>query len=321
MSQEILIRPGSAAALSSTSTVDDAIGLWISGFQSERTREAYARELRSFAAFAGHVDVASAAALFLTLEDGPAHAAVDAWRAEKLARGLAPASVNRSMAALNSFVAAARRYGLTKLRLEAKGVKSRPYRDTRGPGIPAVQKMLGKARENKNERKAARDVAILRLASTLGLRRAEICELDMRHVDVDACTISIRGKGQTERTLLTLPPRVRADLTAWLTVRGDVDGSAPLFVGLAHNMPETRLTGTGLYLLIRDQLGKAVDVTARPHGLRHTAITAALDSFNGDFRKAQSFSRHASLETIRKYDDNRQDFAGSVAQVVDGLIG
>jgi integrase/recombinase XerC len=67
------------------------------------------------------------------------------------------------------------------------------------------------------------------------------------------------------------------------------------------------------------KLGGKAGITARPHGLRHTAITAELDSFGGDYRKARAFSRHASLETVRRYDDNRADHAGQVAAVVDGL--
>jgi integrase/recombinase XerC len=84
-------------------------------------------------------------------------------------------------------------------------------------------------------------------------------------------------------------------------------------------MEETRISGTGVYSLVRDQLGKRCGVTTRPHGLRHTAITAALDAFNGDVRKARSFSRHANLATVALYDDARHDHAGAVAQVLNGL--
>ena len=224
------------------------------------------------------------------------------------------------MAALNSLVAYARRVGLTKLRLEAKGVKSQAYRDTRGPGVPAVKKMIEQAREQKDPRKAARDEAIIRLASTLGLRRAEIAALDIGHVDVKGGTLSIMGKGKRERIKLTVPPHAKETLVAWLELRGVSDPSAPLFVSLTSNQDEGRMSGTGIYLLIRDQLGARAGVTAKPHGLRHTAITAALDHFNGDFRKARAFSRHANLSTVALYDDNRADHAGAVAQVLDGLM-
>ncbi len=127
--------------------VRSALDLWLSGFSSENTRRAYAREIAAFAAFAGHEDAATAVAHFLALEDGQAHASADAWRTAKIERGLSPASVNRSMSAINSLVAYARRVGITKLRLESKGVKSKAYRNTRGPGLRGVQSILAVAQD------------------------------------------------------------------------------------------------------------------------------------------------------------------------------
>ena len=280
------------AALNSTpiaiapAKVRDALDLWLSTFPSENTRRAYAREITAFVTFAGYDDPTSEVAAFLILEDGPAHAVADRWKAEKLSRGLSPASINRSMAALNSLVAYARRVGLTKLRLEAQGVRSQAYRDARGPGVPAVQKMIAQARGQDNPRKAARDEAILRLACTLGLRRAEIAALDIGHVDLKGRAISIMGKGKQERIKLTVPPHAKEALALWLELRGCDNPAAPLFVSLTSNQLEGRISGTGIYLLIRDQLGDRAGVSAKPHGLRHTAITVALDAFNGDVRKA-----------------------------------
>jgi integrase/recombinase XerC len=52
----------------------------------------------------------------------------------------------------------------------------------------------------------------------------------------------------------------------------------------------------------------------RPHGLRHAAITEALELTRGDVRAVQQFSRHRDLRTLMIYDDNRQDLAGEVAR-------
>jgi len=53
------------------------------------------------------------------------------------------------------------------------------------------------------------------------------------------------------------------------------------------------LSGSGIYHIIGAQLGARAGIRARPHGLRHTAITSALDAFNGDYRKTRAFSRLA----------------------------
>ena len=88
--------------------------------------------------------------------------------------------------------------------------------------------------------------------------------------------------------------------------------SRRLFVNTARFKPGRRLTGHGLYRVIRS-LGDLAGVRARPHGLRHASITAALDTSNGDVRAAQAHARHANPQTTMRYDDNRQDLAGEVA--------
>lgn len=53
-----------------------------------------------------------------------------------------------------------------------------------------------------------------------------------------------------------------------------------------------------------------------PHGLRHQGITRALDLAHGDVRKVRRFSRHAKMETLLKYDDNRRDEAGAISRML-----
>ncbi len=53
-------------------------------------------------------------------------------------------------------------------------------------------------------------------------------------------------------------------------------GPGPLFVNLDRGHVRRRLSGTGVYDLVREH-GEAVGIRARPHGLRHAAITEALD--------------------------------------------
>jgi len=62
--------------------------LRLSGFSSENARRAYLKEIEAFATFAGRYIVAAAIAHFLALDDGPAHAVADAWRAKKLSQEL-----------------------------------------------------------------------------------------------------------------------------------------------------------------------------------------------------------------------------------------
>ncbi len=182
-----------------------------------------------------------------------------------------------------------------------------------------MQQLLEAARDQE-PRKAARDVAIVRLAFGLGLRRGEIASLDVGHVDLASGTLSIMGKGRGEREPLTVPPEIRDALAAWFQWRNAETPDAPLFICLSTGQPNGRISGAGVYHLIRDQLGKRAGVKARPHGLRHAAVTAALDAFGGDYRKVRAFSRHSSLDVVRQYDDNRADHGGQVAAALSAIV-
>jgi integrase/recombinase XerC len=69
----------------------------------------------------------------------------------------------------------------------------------------------------------------------------------------------------------------------------------------------------GLYLVVR-QIGDRVNLRVRPHGLRHAAITRALDLTGGDIRRGQKFRRHRDVWLLLRYEDNRQDLGGAVAR-------
>ena len=79
-----------------------------------------------------------------------------------------------------------------------------------------------------------------------------------------------------------------------------------------------RLTGSAVYFIVR-RLGTKAGLTVRPHGLRHLAITSALDLTKGDVRAVQKISRHKDVRVLNTYDDNRQDLAGDVARLVAGV--
>ena len=314
-----IIAPGALTHPAQGITAETALALWLRGFRSLNTRAAYRREMQAFADFTAGGDVSAAINAFLDMEDGPAHALADAWRQHKIHDGKAASTVNRSLATLSSFVRAARRFGVTKLHLDLQYETSMPYRDTKGPGVLNVSKMIKAASAHKDQRKALRDVAILKLAFYLGMRRGEIASLNIEHVDLAGGTVSVLGKGRSERVPLTTPPQICEALSAWLGVRSEAATGDPLFIDLSSNSRGSRLTGTAIYYMVVG-LGKKLGIKARPHGLRHSAITAALDAFDGNFRKVKRFSRHRSSDTVEKYDDNRTDYGGQVSAALCVIV-
>lgn len=279
------------------------------GNKTPATVAGYGADLDDFRAFLGAPDLIAAADLLLAHGNGEANAIALDYLAHLQARDLAPTTINRRLAALRSLVKSARLIGMVPWDLEVARLQVTPLRDTRGPGVEGVRAMLSLS-IGRGDVKGRRDAAILALLYDLGLRRREVVDLDLAHVDLAGGRLSIHGKGRSEREWRTLPGPTRDDLQAWIGVRGDKAG--PLFWNLDRSHARGRLTGRGLYAVIRS-LGTAAGLRVHPHGLRHTAITDKLDA-GGDLRAVQRFSRHRDLRMLVIYDDNRSDIAGELAQ-------
>jgi len=163
-----------------------------------------------------------------------------------------------------------------------------------------------------------RDRALLRCLFDLGLRRAEVLNLDMEDLDREAGTVAVLGKGRTSKVKLTLPPETKKALDAWIGVRGAAP--VPLFCSMNQTHPRKgRLTAIGLYGMVRE-LGRKIGLKVWPHGLRHAAITEALDLTGGNVRAVQRFSRHRDVRVLERYDDNRRDLGGEVAKQVAASV-
>lgn len=288
--------------------------------RSPRTREAYESDLRDFAAHVGGGDL-SAVLDWLRLLTGPqANAIALSWRTAMVERGLAAATVNRRLSSLRCATALMRTVGLIAWTLEVESERASRVRDTRGPAEPGVKALLRAARSQRDPWKAARDVALLRLIHDLALRRSEAVSLDLEHLALasDPPTVSIQGKGETTRQALTLPDPTKTAIAAWLLQRGPKPG--PLFLSAdrrrrRHGIAD-RLTGEGVRLLLASLCQRAALPRVKPHGLRHSAVTSALDATSGDLRRVQRFSRHSDVRTLQVYDDNRSDLGGEVAKLV-----
>ena len=284
------------------------------------TRRAYEKDLADFARFVGQTGSHAAVELFWRLPHGHANVLALGYRTDMDKRGLKSATVARRLSALRWIVKLGRTLDRIDWALDVRGPHVEPYRDTKGPGDKGWLRMLehAQAAAKQGTPITVRNLAILRTVHDLALRRAEVCALDLASVDLEASTLDVVGKGQTDASRFTLPPPTVAALGAWIELRGTDPG--PLFVRLDRAAEEpTRLTADGLYLLIRE-LGRRAGVPKPvwPHGLRHQAITSLLDRTNGNIRMAQKYSRHADPRTLLRYDDTRLDLAGEAARIVAG---
>ncbi|NER46042.1 MAG: tyrosine-type recombinase/integrase, partial [Symploca sp. SIO1A3] len=207
---------------------------------------------------------------------------------------------------IKSLVKLARSAGKCDYTLEeVKGEKVQVYRDTAGISRELYRKVL--ALPDRVELKGKRDYALLRLLWDNALRRGEIANANISDFDAEAKTLKIRGKGKgTVFEVIDLSLTTTEAIRDWLLGRRELNTSAPLFISVDPVKKGNRITGAGIYWIVQ-QYCRAAGVSKQmsPHRIRHSSITAALDATNGNVRKVQKLSRHAQIDTLMVYDDNR----------------
>jgi integrase/recombinase XerC len=279
------------------------------------TRRGYVSDLEQFRKWAGAPSQEAALDALIRVGHGNANQLIMSYHASMKEQKLRSSTINRRLSAIRSIITYVRTIGLITWSLDVKGEKVEPT-DMRGPDLAEVKAMINQAGAHGNDKLARRDQAIVVLTYDLGLRRAELCGLDLGDVELEEgipAAVWIIGKGKRERQRLTVPKSVGKVLARWIQIRGEHEG--PLFHRLDGREPDpdVRLSGESVRLIM-GKLGSAVKASrkVRPHGLRHTAITTALNS-GRDIRDVRKFSRHATLDMVLRYDDQRQDTAGEIA--------
>ena len=276
--------------------------------RSKATLAAYSQDMTQFGKFLGISDPIEILRDFLGHGGGSANLKALEFRGKMLADELASATINRRLATLRMLVKLAATLQVVTWELQTENVKQEARKNMRGPGLDGFLDMLDKTA-------ALRDRAIIHLLFGRGLRRNEVVNLDMDDVNLHAGTISVRGKGRREaETLALAEPTVEA-LREWIAERGNEPGALFWNRDPSHK-GDRRLTGSGIFYLV-GKMGEAIGKKVRPHGLRHAAITEALDRTNGNPREVMKFSRHKSIATVMIYDDQRNDDNGrSIANAI-----
>ncbi|BAZ18830.1 integrase-recombinase protein (plasmid) [Calothrix sp. NIES-4071] len=291
--------------------------------RSPNTKRAYEKDLKDFFEYITGCQISSDSVLeFLRLEQQKAFALVLQYKAHLIkTKKLSESTVNRRLSAIKSLTSMGRKLGVCSYILDdIKGEKVEQYRDTTGVPVEEYARVISLI--DRNALKGKRDYAILRLLWDNALRRGEICSLNVGDFDAQARTLTILGKGKgTQKTIIDLSLKTTDAITDWLTACGANKLKAPLFTVTAYNGNGERLSGEAIRRLV-DELCKRAGISKQmsPNRIRHSSITTVLDKNNGNYRATQKFSRHASPNTVIKYDDNRQKLQKEMTDILADLI-
>ena len=219
---------------------------------------------------------------------------------ECMKSGMARSYVRLTFAALRSFY---------KYLVEREGFRDNPLREVQ---LPKMEKKLpvvlsvGQVDElltvpKKTERQnqapawaAARDMAMMELFYSSGLRLSELVALNVADVDTFSETVRVIGKGRKERMV----PVGELALKAIQQYRFEAGiQSGPLFISKLRK----RMSSRSIWLMLKKHLSEtSIQLRISPHKLRHSFATHLLDN-GADLRSVQTLLGHANLSTTQIY--------------------
>ena len=141
----------------------------------------------------------------------------------------------------------------------------------------------------------ARDVAIIDLLYSTGMRVGELVNLDISDINFEERECIVYGKGEKERRVY-FDAKAKLHLQQYLEARKD-DNPA-LFVTL--DAPHTRLKISGVEIRLR-HLGRKLHIpNIHPHKFRRTMATRAIDK-GMPIEQVQKILGHSQIDTTMHY--------------------
>ncbi len=143
-----------------------------------------------------------------------------------------------------------------------------------------------------------RDLAMLELMYSCGLRLAELISLDFTAIDLQGCELTVTGKGNKTRNL-PIGSHAKKALQAWIKIRQEkaLAEESAVFI----NQRGTRISTRGVQKRFA-QMGvtQGIDTPINPHMMRHSFASHLLES-SGDLRAVQELLGHANISTTQIY--------------------
>jgi integrase/recombinase XerC len=224
------------------------------------------------------------------------HQHIRTFAARSHARGLQGRSIQRRLAALRTFFGFLLREGALQ-RNPALEIRA-PKAVRRLPHTLDVDQMGELLAHRPTGPLQVRDLALMELFYSSGLRLAELTGLKLRDLDLKTGQVRVLGKGSKERIAPVGSMAIKA-LQLWLAARAGM--AAPdqqaVFVGRNGAALGPRAVQLRVAALAR---AAGLPQHLHPHMFRHSFATHLLES-SRDLRGVQELLGHANISTTQVY--------------------
>uniref|UniRef100_A0A6H2A056 Putative site-specific tyrosine recombinase n=1 Tax=viral metagenome TaxID=1070528 RepID=A0A6H2A056_9ZZZZ len=261
---------------------------FISQFDSFETKRAYRRDIIQFFAYMKKSPV--------SINRIDVMAYVDA-----LKKSFSASTVNRLLSSVKSYM---------KFLLFNDIISKNPFEGMRRPKIQRAMKEDVNDKDLQkmiNQIKNPLEMSVMYLMLYNGLRRSEVCRLDLSSIKntKDGIAIEFIGKGNKLR-MIPLHPECQKAIHEYLKSQGRFvkDKKEPLFI----NNEGVRLDVQVVYRIVKRLMRKArIKMNVHPHMLRAKFVSMALES-GVPITSVQADLGHSSIETTAMYDHAKNQF-------------
>lgn len=154
---------------------------------------------------------------------------------------------------------------------------------------------------DKSKAQGVRDVAIIEMLYSCGLRISELCNLKMSELFLEEGYIRVHGKGRKER-LVPIGEQAIEKLRQWFVIRTGVKAKLGhedyVFISTKRGTKLSRIT---LFVYIKDYAQRAgIQKNISPHTFRHSFATHLLEG-GANLRAIQAMLGHEDISTTEIY--------------------
>ncbi len=159
-------------------------------------------------------------------------------------------------------------------------------------------KLEGTNKESYSYRARLRDIAVLELLFTTGLRVSELCNLKHSDVDLNAASLRITGKGNKERIVpICNAEAIDAISEYYIVFKNQIVEKEFFFINRLSN----RLSEQSVRFMIKKYICELnIEENITPHMFRHSIATLLLEN-EVDIRYIQALLGHSSINTTQIY--------------------
>lgn len=207
-------------------------------------------------------------------------------------------------------------------------IQENPVSDTKRPKIKdnpnvtyltpeEIAKIINNVNHIANKRMLNRDLCILKLGLSTGLRVSAIVQIDIDDIDLAHNQIKVTEKGDVDNYVF-IGDNLKEQIALWLKDRNEYFGhcdTKALFV----SQKRSRLSTDSVAKIVTKYSKGITDKHITPHVMRHSCATNLYDK-TGDIYLCAKQLNHKNIATTQRYAEISRDKQKEATNILDKMI-